>query len=264
MHACQSDDHIKATKHEDNHSARDFIMVNHSESIWNYLSSMKEQRQQQSRVIHLILDNSGAELFMDLCLADWLISRQLATKIVFHTKSYPWFISDAMEHDIYWMIKEALPALVAKQDAQDSQVFEMTAMHNRWLQNLKDQHWEIHAHPFWNSFTAHWNLQSCAPELHERMSTADSIFWIFKADLNYRKLVYDCEWPFTTPFRDALGPMKDWTVPIVALRTCKADVVVGLAPGQSDELDAKYGKPEGDQGWLVTGRFAVLQFSGEH
>ena len=137
MHACQTVEHIQATRHASNQGARDFILADHSESIWQYLCGLKAAKNDAARastptVVHFILDNSGAELFMDLCLADWLISRGVVDQIVLHTKAYPWFISDAMEHDIRWMVDEALPALVERDgDRQDIRA-DILVMIDRW------------------------------------------------------------------------------------------------------------------------------------
>lgn len=44
-------------------------------------------------------------------------------------------------------------------------------------------------------------------------------------------------------------------MPILSLRTCKADVVVGLKAGQAEELDAK------DPKWRVNGKWALISFA---
>jgi hypothetical protein len=82
-------------------------------------------------------------------------------------------------------------------------------------------------------------------------------------DLNYRKLVYDCAWPYTTPFMEAIGPLADREKypPLLSLRTSKADVMVGLKEEQVEQLNAQFGRQSGASGWLVTGQFAVIQSS---
>jgi len=50
---------------------------------------------------------------------------------------------------------------------------------------------------------------------------------------------------------------------ILSLRTCKADVVVGLKPGQDEELRQTEGGG-GDSGarkWAWSGKWAVVSFS---
>ena len=46
--------------------------------------------------------------------------------------------------------------------------------------------------------------------------------------LIYLRLTADVMWPATTPFREAIGPLATRNVRILALRTCKADVAVGM------------------------------------
>lgn len=66
----------------------------------------------------------------------------------------------------------------------------------------------------------------------------------------------------------ALGPLATSGVKLISLRTCKADVVVGLPEGKDEELQQLWieetkskGKPEIGKGWSWNGRWAVVQFS---
>jgi len=55
--------------------------------------------------LDIILDNSGPEIFSDLCLADWLVSKGFCGKLVFHLKCFPWFVSDATLNDFWWTLQ---------------------------------------------------------------------------------------------------------------------------------------------------------------
>ncbi len=70
-------------------------------------------------------------------------------------------------------------------------------------------------------------------------------------------------WEPTTPFTTAIGPMGLASgVRTLALRTCKADTVVGLPEGVDERLKAMDGGG-GDSGarkWAWSGKWAVVQF----
>jgi len=71
-----------------------------------------------------------------------------------------------------------------------------------------------------------------------------------KGDLNYRRLVGDCEWPPTAPFA-ALSAY--WPGPLAVLRTLKSDVIVGITSETLSTLDAT-GEP-----WRTNGTRALIQ-----
>jgi damage-control phosphatase, subfamily III len=66
-------------------------------------------------------------------------------------------------------------------------------------------------------------------------------------------------WDPTTPFSKAIGPLGPGSgVNVLALRTCKADVVVGLKPGEDEKLRAMDG---GGRKWAWSGKWAVVSVS---
>lgn len=93
-------------------------------------------------------------------------------------------------------------------------------------------------------------MSKVARELYDSFSKSIVVF--FKGDLNYRKLVGDRMWPTTTDFKTALEGFAP--APLLALRTLKADVVVGLKPGQAESLTNSC------KNWMVTGDYGVIQF----
>jgi len=84
----------------------------------------------------------------------------------------------------------------------------------------------------------------------------DSGLVIFKGDLNYRKLTGDAKWPTTTPFSEAIGPLHGKCA-LLSLRTCKADVVVGLEEGVAERLDGS-----ADDKWRINGKYALISYDG--
>ena len=86
---------------------------------------------------------------------------------------------------------------------------------------------------------------------------------ILKGDLNYRKLTGDLAWARTTPFATAVQDLASSQVPLVTLRTVKADVCVGLPEGKAEELGAKWIEQHPHDlpnAWSWSGHFAVVNF----
>jgi hypothetical protein len=118
-----------------------------------------------------------------------------------------------------------------------------------------------------------------AEELFKDLKESELV--IFKGDLNYRKLTGDvcallllrsnvcansisqAAWDPTTPFSTAIGPLGSKSfIRSLALRTCKADVVVGLSPGKDEEIRQTKGGggQSGARKWAWSGEWAVIQF----
>ncbi|NLX43146.1 MAG: protein-glutamate O-methyltransferase family protein, partial [Chloroflexi bacterium] len=74
---------------------------------------------------------------------------------------------------------------------------------------------------------------------------------LLKGDVNYRRLLEDRDWPPTTDLAEVTRYMP---APFVTLRTLKAELVVGLAPGLAESLAAE------DPDWLVNGERGVIHY----
>ncbi|UCC50900.1 MAG: DUF89 family protein, partial [Anaerolineaceae bacterium] len=74
---------------------------------------------------------------------------------------------------------------------------------------------------------------------------------ISKGDANYRRLLGDRHWPYTTSFQ---AIMAYTPAPLLALRALKAEVAAGLSPEQIARLNKE------DEEWMVNGRWGVIQF----
>ena len=69
-------------------------------------------------------------------------------------------------------------------------------------------------------------------------------------------------WDTTTPFTTAIGPLGPGCgIRTLALRTCKADVVVGLEAGMDEKLRQLDAEEDRDKRkWTWSGKYAVVQF----
>ncbi|XP_065346689.1 damage-control phosphatase ARMT1-like [Cloeon dipterum] len=207
------------------------ILCNHLENAWAKILKLNGN---SSSIIDIVLDNAGFELFTDLCLADFLVSRQLVSTVRFHAKNMPWFVSDATPMDIFWSLEyleDHIPELGF-----------------RWRSHVHSGKWVLHPSSkssFWTLPHAFAKMKEVDPDLFNLLSSSSLV--IFKGDLNYRKLVGDLNWDPQTELSTAF---EGCPKPLLALRTLKADVVVGLEKSVIAKMTGN---------WMVSGEYAVIQ-----
>ncbi|KAF2181883.1 DUF89-domain-containing protein [Zopfia rhizophila CBS 207.26] len=250
------------------------IVVNDLGKAFEVLTLAQKSREKDRRV-DIVLDNAGFELFVDLILAGYLLAAGLATTIVLHPKSIPWFVSDVLPHDFAALIS----ALADPQNfyttlsdvdkhagktpipLSESEVSDLKFLFEHWSRFHAEGQLVLRPNRFWTEGGSYWRLPKLEPSLWEDLKESELV--IFKGDLNYRKLTGDALWPATTPFAEAIGPLGPKSgVRVLALRTCKADVVVGLPESEDERIRATEGGG-GDSGarkWAWSGKWAVVQF----
>lgn len=212
------------------------ILVDNSEFVWNLL---RKKETNSTNIVDIILDNAGYEFFTDLCLAIFLVAHNFAEKIRFYVKRYPWYISDAMKHDFHWTLH-----YMNNSSNEDLQKLAKLAS-----EHLKNSVWTIEEESYWTGPYDFAGMREQDPVLYAKLSEAKLA--IFKGDLNYRKLVGDINWEYTTEFTKALRGFQPTY--ILTLRTVKSDVCVGLPRGVADKLFQK------DEGWMFTGQCGLIQ-----
>ncbi|XP_023373709.1 protein-glutamate O-methyltransferase isoform X2 [Otolemur garnettii] len=218
-----------------------FILVNDMEHLWSLLSNCKKSEKTSIRVA-IVLDNSGFELVTDFILADFLLSSKLANEIHFYGKSIPWFVSDTTVRDFNWLIDQV----------KCSNHKWMSKCGVDWENDVKMGRWVYHDHIFWTLPHEYCVMSQVAPDLYAELQKAHLI--LFKGDLNYRKLTGDRKWGFSIPFHEALNGFHP--APLCSIRTLKAELQVGLQPGQAEQLMAS------DPTWLTTGKYGIFQYDG--
>ncbi len=205
------------------------ILIDQTGRVWEYLRSARER-------IDFICDNSGLELLFDLALADFLLRGGFAKRIVFHVKPQPFFVSDTMISDV----EDALAAL------EKSAARELSQLARRVRLAIDEKQFVLTDHPFWVTGAFFHEMPA---DLRATLAQADLV--ISKGDANYRRLIGDCHWDPTTPFESAAGYFP---ATLVALRTLKAELIVGLKPGEAERLQTQ------DSAWRVNGKRGVIQF----
>lgn len=177
--------------------------------------------------VHVVLDNAGSELSVDLVLVDALLCL-LGARVVLHVKVHPAFVSDVIPADLGWFLGS---------DASDDParaLFERwgpaaRALRERLRAALDGGSLEIAPHVFWNGPASLWELP---PALHEELSRARLV--VLKGDAHYRRALGDAIWPAEASFADVTAYFP---APLCALRTLKSDPLVGLPAGERERLE---------------------------
>ncbi len=202
------------------------LLVDRTDQVIGFLTERPRAR------VVLIADNAGTELLMDLALVDHLLGACGVGQLWLHLKTHPTFVSDAMEADV----NDGLGALRRSPAA---------ALADRLDGHRRAGSLILGAHPFYTSSLHYSQLPA---DLRAELGRADLV--ILKGDANYRRLCSDAHWPPETPFAQVVD---GFPAPVVALRTLKAEVVVGLPPGLAARLSTE------DPCWMVDGRRGVVE-----
>ncbi|KAJ7578990.1 DUF89 domain-containing protein [Mycena floridula] len=236
-----------------------FILRDDQEQVWKHIQSLKQDR------IDFVLDNAGFELFTDLVFADFLVTHTpYVSKVVFHPKLIPWFVSDVTPPDFATTLQVLFdPVTFFGESPSEEQIVNVKQLAKRWQSHVESGVFELSVPietalgdtvakaSFWTMPWPYWDLQVRDSELWA--SLRESSLVIFKGDLNYRKLTGDIKWPAWTDFGSALGPLAG-SFPVLSLRTNKADVIVGIKREVAEKLDAS------GERWRVDGRYGLISY----
>jgi uncharacterized protein with ATP-grasp and redox domains len=214
-------------------SLESYLLADDTDRILDQIENTEAEKPR----LDLLLDNAGFELVTDLGLADTLIRFGFVSTVVLHVKAHPTFVSDVIEIDV----PQAIDFLSSAKDNATR------ALGTRLEEYSKDGRLKIQSRLFWNSPLAMWELPT---ELRSELAKSDLI--ISKGDANFRRLLGDREWDFTTSFQQVVDYLP---APLAALRTLKAELALGMTLNSIQET---YNQ---DPEWLVDGKWGVIHFS---
>ncbi len=209
------------------HAERPNVLIDHTETVHALLASGVHR-------VAFINDNVGMDILFDLVLADFLLTQGWTHEVVFHLKDRPFFVSDAMGQDVLLLLAQL-------NAASDTAV---QALGVRLHQAIESGQLVLKDHPFW---TSPLMFRAMPPDVHTALAGADLV--ILKGDVNYRRLLDDAHWPYTTRMETVT---EYFPAPFVTVRTLKGEILVGLAPGQAEALLAQ--EPD----WLINGKRGVI------
>ena len=178
------------------------ILVNDLPAAYDLLLKAKKEGKKERRV-DIVLDNAGFELYVDLILAGYLLSAGLATVVVLHPKSMPWFVSDVVPGDFAALLnalanprhfyetpseddhlQDKIPAPLS-----DAEADELSYLFQEWSRLHSEGQLMLRPNRFWTHPGSYWRLPHVEKELLEDLKTSELV--VFKGDLNYRKLTGD-------------------------------------------------------------------------
>lgn len=203
------------------------LVVDDSERVWAAIDA--------GGPVCLVADDAGRELLADLLLIDVLLESGRVAEVLLHVKPTPYFVFDATTPDVAAGLRRlgvaGGHAATAARRLQDAFRAGRVRLRTSWF----------HVSPL--------EFDAMPDELAADFARAT--LTILKGDLNYRRLVGDRAWPATTAASTAAARFPG---PVVALRTLKSEVVVGVAAQRLAELDAA--QPD----WRIAGTHAMVQF----
>jgi hypothetical protein len=183
--------------------------------------------------VHLVADNAGAELAMDLALVDAVLE-DAAARVTLHLKMQPVFVSDATPDDV----RDTIAGMERRTAGTRALAARLRAAFDAGRLSFAPD-------PFWSGPRFLWQAPA---HLVRTLSSATLV--VFKGDANYRRVVGDAPWPAATPFGEGASYAS---FPLLCLRTMKSDSVLGLPSGLADRLDAS------EPRWRIDGQRGLAQ-----
>jgi hypothetical protein len=213
-----------------------YILDNHTDAVVRHLLRAPAAVPEEV-VVGIVVDNAGYEIFTDLVLGHVLLSMACCTKVIFHTKSHPTFVSDATTLDC----EETIATLLASPKA------ETRALGASFSSHVSSGSFAFESDAFFCQPPPFW----CMPPRVEAKFRLECMTFV-KGDANYRRLIGDCDWgPKSTATAEQV--LSYWPGSVCALRTLKSEVKCGIDEDKEMEAAAK------DCNWLVCGKWGVVQ-----
>lgn len=194
-------------------------------------------------IAHIITDNSGFELMSDILLGTYLLKNTKLTKVIYHIKRLPIFVSDTIMTDVDDAIEvlnhklDGVTRYNKHVDSEDRQTY--------FCDSIPDKQLCFEVNDCWHQETLFQDI-----EPFRNWNTDDSCALIIvKGDLNYRRLVGDFHWECSEPIKDKVAYIEK---PLLIIRSLKSNVILNV----SNEESYSHNAPD----WKISGKYGIIQF----
>ena len=197
------------------------LLIDDSEKIMNSISGLSQ--------IDIVLDNSGEELLYDILFSYWVLKKSKAATVNLHFKTFPYFVSDAMKSDFYFLLDVLSKNKKGKQFSTVIQDY------------IAKGNIVLHEDAFWTDTDDFLSF----PKKIKQIFLKSSLI-VFKGDLNYRKLVEDRHWHYDTDTKKLIGHIHN---NCLIMRVLKSEIITSL-----DTV------PEtSNREWMHNGKYGIIQ-----
>lgn len=212
---------------------RDLLLVNHEQEAAALLINNAAE-------VHIIMDNSGAELGGDLVLAGTILDTT-ESRVVLRPKLYPTYVSDTIAKDIFIFLQKA-----------EYHPDEAVSAWARSIRRHMDQGRLVIAP---DDFWCRTRFMADADQ-RIKDSFGDAGMVVVKGDFNYRRFMRDTIWPVDVTATEALALSASnplGKLSMLFLRTMKSDCLAGIDGKLVSKLDSA------EPGWRIQGKRGLIQ-----
>ena len=217
--------------------------INDCMSFSDFMQDRLSTERENDSIAHIITDNCGFELMSDILLGSYLLKATKLTKVVYHVKRLPIFVSDTIMSDV----EDAIEILNVKlagltrfrlcQNSTDEQVYV--------CDSTAEKQMVFKVSDCWHRETLFKDVKLFDEWNNDKMCS----LIVVKGDLNYRRLVGDYNWSFT----DSIKPRVDYIKkPLLIIRSLKSNVLLGV---EGEEKYSDY-----SPNWNISGEYGIVQF----
>lgn len=230
------------------------LALNDSDKFDKYINDIKDE----DGIVHYIVDNSGIELYADILLGCYILSKTNIKEINYHVKKVPIFVGDTTINDEA-KIDDVSPVvdLLKEIDIFKDAIVDNSPHAYTYTVNGCEKTLRFTAEDTWSQPNEFYMPKDTCSQYDEPKIAKEFNAWnedenvkliILKGDMNYRRLVGDRLYDLGDTIENKIRYVNR---PILILRSFKSSVILDV-----EAKKQKRWKPN----WRTCGEFGIIQF----